>query len=153
MVVSGCGFFLNGPFGTTLASKVENPIKFHPKNCCLAYLGQYSTRKKQKGLWDQDFHLIQSGGSMYKFLLFMDLFPFSTILFPPRHRIYLWEMGIFLAWPISDQEGKNKRVYGTGMSILFNLGEKSTTYLDTSRARAVSHFLWISYLSSFALLF
>ena len=39
------------------------------------------------------------------------------------------------------------------MYILFNLGEKSTEYLDVSRARDVSHFPWISYLSSFALLF
>ena len=49
-----------GLFGSTFASKVENPIKFHPKKCYLSYLGQYSTRKK-KDLWDQDFHLIQSG--------------------------------------------------------------------------------------------
>ena len=153
MVVSGCGFFLNGPFGTTLASKVENPIKFHPKNCCLAYLGQYSTRKKQKGLWDQDFHLIQSGGGhvliphIYGSIsIFYYIVSTKTLNLPMRNGNFL---SLTNFWP----GGKNERLYGTGMSILFNLGEKSTTYLDTSRARAVSNFLWISYLSSFALLF
>ena len=35
-----------GFFGTTFASKLENPIKFVPKNCYLAYLGNIQQERK-----------------------------------------------------------------------------------------------------------
>ena len=92
-------------------------------------------------IWERNF---------WQLLIFLELEPYCTILCSPRHWIWLRETGISSSWKMSTHKNK-ERLYGTSMSILYNVGKSYVTYTYIYVDRAILHSPWVPDFPSFAL--